>query len=938
MTFLPPKEAIWRYQRGQRSLNTVLQLPNTTAVSNTESNSNSSSTVVIDTVVAVVEEKQEEEEEEEEVQYSNEIEEIVGVLLSFLSDRDTVVRWSAAKGLGRITMRLPKTFASEIVNAIVGVFEDESSDTNWHGGCLAVAELARRGLLLPDKLDTITKIINKGMHFDILRGQHSVGAHVRDAACYVCWAFARAYSPQHLQLYRVDLFNSMLLTSLFDREVHCRRAASAALQEFVGRQGHEHFTESLTIISIADFFSVGNRSTAFLDVSASIASLDQTYLSLFLDHLINNTFNHWDDDIRALTAKALAKLLMVDPTSAPKRLATLLPSCSSLRLADRHGALLSVSSILLVISKTQVLDLETITAIEVLLAGVDKLRLFRGKGGELVREAVCNVIESLSRSRMKISQKTQVALVEFLNEQLRQPHEQVQRAAQNALRLVLFNFFGDGPILKNPTERLQNITISKYMTTLSTEMNVAVTRGFCLALGVLPERLALLSFKRFNEILDVLASYASSSKKISGDHDAETSRNSIEAVIELTERLCHSTLFTVSHMKRCLNILFQAGQDYSVDKRGDTGSWCRILALQGLERILIALSIRLNRGGQPALPVPLLIKEDEAFKSNESHWVSPFGIGLVKQIDYPTSGCPVVSVSFTPFSLGGIQCEKEKWIPSTWQTSNTLLLPVNPIWTNDPLPITADDTLSISDSEKDNISNENWQTLPIKEIAENIFSLIIKQMAEKLDAVRDIAIQVLSRLTVWYLSSEKHGDSSSISQLVSLLSSSGEKNMELDDASKQIENWIAQSTGAFPVLSQILLISHFFHPVFSGLILSVGGVGKSIAKNASDSLLTACQSQQTIDCAESVYLLFLSPPQSLVSLSGEIERSSEIVLSVVWDREDIEAVREATNTILEILGFPILQLSDIFSGRTKASAKKADELDSYEALVREAGY
>ena len=27
------------------------------------------------------------------------------------------------------------------------------------------------------------------------RGPHSVGGHVRDAAAYVCWAFARAYKP-----------------------------------------------------------------------------------------------------------------------------------------------------------------------------------------------------------------------------------------------------------------------------------------------------------------------------------------------------------------------------------------------------------------------------------------------------------------------------------------------------------------------------------------------------------------------------------------------------------------------------------------------------------------------------------------------------------------------------------------------------------------------
>ena len=36
----------------------------------------------------------------------------------------------------------------------------------------------------------------KALAYDDRRGNFSVGAHVRDAACYVCWAFARAYEPK----------------------------------------------------------------------------------------------------------------------------------------------------------------------------------------------------------------------------------------------------------------------------------------------------------------------------------------------------------------------------------------------------------------------------------------------------------------------------------------------------------------------------------------------------------------------------------------------------------------------------------------------------------------------------------------------------------------------------------------------------------------------
>ena len=65
----------------------------------------------------------------------------------------------------------------------------------------------------------------------------SVGANVRDAACYTYWSCARAFDPMVLQPHVQILSESIIVSSLFDREVNCRRAASAAFQEFVGRQG-----------------------------------------------------------------------------------------------------------------------------------------------------------------------------------------------------------------------------------------------------------------------------------------------------------------------------------------------------------------------------------------------------------------------------------------------------------------------------------------------------------------------------------------------------------------------------------------------------------------------------------------------------------------------------------------------------------------------------
>ena len=46
---------------------------------------------------------------------------------------------------------------------------------------------------------------------------------------------ARSMKPKDIQPYAQKIAEALIVTSLFDREVHVRRAASAALQENVGR-------------------------------------------------------------------------------------------------------------------------------------------------------------------------------------------------------------------------------------------------------------------------------------------------------------------------------------------------------------------------------------------------------------------------------------------------------------------------------------------------------------------------------------------------------------------------------------------------------------------------------------------------------------------------------------------------------------------------------
>ena len=81
MTFLQARVASWRYQRGSRSLEETL------AASAPSAQQQGSGGVRGDG-----------EDEGEAYDVPEEIEEIIGLLLNGLRDRDTIVRWSAAKG------------------------------------------------------------------------------------------------------------------------------------------------------------------------------------------------------------------------------------------------------------------------------------------------------------------------------------------------------------------------------------------------------------------------------------------------------------------------------------------------------------------------------------------------------------------------------------------------------------------------------------------------------------------------------------------------------------------------------------------------------------------------------------------------------------------------------------------------------------------------
>jgi hypothetical protein len=151
--YLPPRIAPWRYQRGRRSLKENLELASSNDAKEEESKDYTYKRG-----------------EDHDLFYvPDQVEEAMGHVISSLTDAATAVRWSAAKGVGRITERLPAICAEDVLDAILELFQDREKDHAWHGACLALAELARRGLLLPHRLGDVVPLIVQAIQVSATR-------------------------------------------------------------------------------------------------------------------------------------------------------------------------------------------------------------------------------------------------------------------------------------------------------------------------------------------------------------------------------------------------------------------------------------------------------------------------------------------------------------------------------------------------------------------------------------------------------------------------------------------------------------------------------------------------------------------------------------------------------------------------------------------------
>ena len=284
-------------------------------------------------------------------EYEDMIQGAIRLQFEELENPTTMVRYQAGKAIGHIEASQDDLTSGEILEFLFANIESDWSNWEdllpeygrlledkdpftkivdsksflmpshdlWHGHLLALAHMLMLKAMPSEWLSKCCQLVSVALNFcQISASGVFMGENVRDAACWCVWALARKYTDIGTIQNGSDSFIQTLATELMqvaclDPVNNIRRAASAALQELIGRNPSK-IRFGLELSTIVDSNGVSAGTSGMLMTAPRVSRLSDEYWQVVVQWLCSwRGIGHKSLAIRRIAAQSLG--LITFPSS-----------------------------------------------------------------------------------------------------------------------------------------------------------------------------------------------------------------------------------------------------------------------------------------------------------------------------------------------------------------------------------------------------------------------------------------------------------------------------------------------------------------------------------------------------------------------------------------------------------------------------------------------
>uniref|UniRef100_A0A914Y3C6 Tubulin-specific chaperone D n=1 Tax=Panagrolaimus superbus TaxID=310955 RepID=A0A914Y3C6_9BILA len=334
------------------------------------------------------------------------------------------------------------------------------------------------------------ELVCKALEFD--DSSKATAVNVRDAACYICWAFARGFGKDTLD-YEIlkTLAFKLVSTALFDRSVNVRRAAGAAFQENVGRnifsKETEKFPEGIVLSTMIDYQAVARIELCYSSLCLEVANFGK-YVHPLMESLLNVFSGHWDEKIRILAASAIQGLVKFDALySVNILLPKFYEKLSSTDVDVKQGALMCLGSILKGLYESRVYKVEEIDLTKIKEIIPNFAKTFKSAyvhGSLLMLKAIGSFVEAFAATKLPLNDEELAEWHRIADRIIGDLNPQVRVIGKKAIKNIMEYYALD----IDRSRKFMNV-VKEYFPKLEAEEYEYTRVGAAIALGGIPAKL-----------------------------------------------------------------------------------------------------------------------------------------------------------------------------------------------------------------------------------------------------------------------------------------------------------------------------------------------------------------------------------------------------------------------------------------------------------------